>query len=68
MTRYATLKRDEGIMDLYYDGVTPKEIAYRLHLSSVWIVYRAVQRRRFHGEHYRQIAPKPSIEENNSTA
>jgi hypothetical protein len=64
LTRYATIKRDEAIMNLYWDGKTPKEIRRELNLTSTWIVYRAIAKKKSHGEHYRQIPPiSPVVED-----
>lgn len=66
MTRYANLKRNESIIALFIQGVPPKQIARRLELSSVWIVYRVA--RMFLVERKRQISPNQKMDSNGSTA
>jgi hypothetical protein len=58
MTRgpyYRTLKRNERIVALFLDEMSPKEIRQHLNLPSVWIVYKVLKK--FHGEQLRQTPP-----------
>lgn len=57
--RYRTIKQDERIQDLLDLEKSPKEIVLILELSSVWVVYKAMRRRRlFQVERLGQIRPK----------
>lgn len=42
--RLSTLKRDKEILKRLRQGKAPKEVAYELGLSSVWVVYDALRR------------------------
>jgi len=44
--RLYTLKRDKKILQRLKQGKAPKEVAYEMHLSSVWVVYDTIRRQR----------------------
>jgi transposase-like protein len=63
MTRgpyFRTIKRNERIITLYLQELSPKEIRSRLGIDSVWIVYRAIKM--FRVEQKRQSAPITQME------
>lgn len=42
--RIATQKRDKEILKRLWQGKAPKEVAYEMRLSSVWVAYDAIRR------------------------
>ena len=42
--RLSTLMRDREILKRLKQGKAPKEVAYEMSLSSVWVVYDAIRR------------------------
>lgn len=46
MSRFSTLCIDRLILTELLKGHTPKRIAVKLELSSVWVVYNAIRRNR----------------------
>ena len=42
--RLSTLKRDREILKRLRQGKAPKEVAYEMNLSSVWVVYDTTRR------------------------
>ena len=46
MIRISTRFRDRSILRIFKAGKSPKEIAQRMALTSVWVVYNALRRER----------------------
>ena len=44
--RLSTLIRDKEILKQLKQGKAPKEVAYAMGLSSVWVVYDTVRRKK----------------------